>query len=1315
MPAKKVFLKKKRFRKLRELRSRLPRTTEVQVSSESVENVRTTSVAADRVVTPTASSSETLVHVHVTGDVSSSLTHSESSNALQPIVDDMNTRSNGTVTPDVSITGDDGNFQTPVGSNAGISRLSKPKAKRTKLDTVVSEDSSCASDSTAAVTDDEDNHDINDTNSGLNVAVTPDISMADDNFHTPVGSNAHVSRLSKHKAKRAKLDTVVSEDSSYASDSTADVTDNEKEDKYDKEFVFDTPIRRSTEFCFGNGPFLCQKSQLEHLIDQVNNTSHCNTENCNGQLKPVSVQMAGFGGTVRINYDCTGCIERRLTFDSSAVTAHDQPDLSLALQIGFVVAGCSYAQYHKVLAEALGMYAVSFGQFYKTLKILHPIVEDMLDEQCARAKAQMKSKPDEELGSFKRAVTNADGAWMTRGHFSQNFTYHMRDYFTNAIIYYQHLCQRGEDEILEDGMYQGTSKAAEGYGANLIAKQAKDEGMDIAVHWQDNDSSSGKVYHGIFPDCKIMLCGGHTARAHGNMLKYKLLKKRVFTTKEISELKDKYPNVVKLKCHCPKKHSPGCGCMTEKFVQVARRNFSRALRDAGTDPDKFKKRMTALHHHARDIHGWEVVTEGGTTIEQFCDFHPFWVCSCRNCKNGELACEAKPYHTTYVLSCKFHALLYKIECENRSAQASQLIHPVLGKGHTSRMESSHNVLTIFRPKSWNLQRLHYEVSTNLALLQSNVNYMNEMCGMNYHWLSDLYQRLSIPLFEGMEGVLKQLNKKRIKESELGKTEASKKRILRSLKKHRGEEQLARQNFGKTLKVSHTYGKTEKLTGDYTCSLLVKAESQTTPSRRASGNKKPCRCGSTSHSLSNHRDCPLNKKLKKAATSSDSAFTTTLKEAAVSVAHDSFDDDDHPSVAHSSSVKTESQSSCARGNKKPCKCGSTSHSLSTHRDCPLNKKLKKAAISSARRTTGAQVSCESNVAVENVAADCMMPPKAGSCRVADQHCSHHDSHKALEEASVSSARDSFDDDSNHGIHIAIARDTSDDDDDDDNDDDGYEDLFIAGPIDLCDEEGDSEGEYKGEAWSLEKDLSSDDELLYCYCKMGYKGTHQSDCPFNPGRSSRGRGRSRLPECEVVDMSDYSIQPSGPLPSPDWKQHACEMVSKWSHVPLNSESEPVKAIKCAEILPHVRDSIKGDGHCLFRALSKEITGTQKNHRAVRLAVKNFLTDVDNAKKFGKYLFQLSNGQDPVSKVTEYLADKKRCSDVWGSDKEITVAATMFQVDKLIFSQFGRQGRKWLRFSPAFSNHNCTIPSTGISLHLYHTRTRDHYDRVVLHLAE
>ena len=61
---------------------------------------------------------------------------------------------------------------------------------------------------------------------------------------------------------------------------------------------------------------------------------------------------------------------------------------------------------------------------------------------------------------------------------------------------------------------------------------------------------------------------------------------------------------------------------------------------------------------------------------------------------------------------------------------------------------------------------------------------------------------------------------------------------------------------KSLKMSHTYGKTEKLTNDSPRSSLVKAECQTTPSRQVSANEKACRCGSTRH---NRRECQAKSK------------------------------------------------------------------------------------------------------------------------------------------------------------------------------------------------------------------------------------------------------------------------------------------------------------------------------------------------------------------------------------------------------------------------------------------------------------------------
>ena len=66
----------------------------------------------------------------------------------------------------------------------------------------------------------------------------------------------------------------------------------------------------------------------------------------------------------------------------------------------------------------------------------------------------------------------------------------------------------------------------------------------------------------------------------------------------------------------------------------------------------------------------------------------------------------------------FHALLYEIECHERAAQFKKLVHPILKRGHSNAVEASHNVLIRFRSKDINLERLHYQLSTNLGLLQS---------------------------------------------------------------------------------------------------------------------------------------------------------------------------------------------------------------------------------------------------------------------------------------------------------------------------------------------------------------------------------------------------------------------------------------------------------------------------------------------------------------------------------------------------------------------------------------------------------------------
>ena len=42
--------------------------------------------------------------------------------------------------------------------------------------------------------------------------------------------------------------------------------------------------------------------------------------------------------------------------------------------------------------------------------------------------------------------------------------------------------------------------------------------MQVAVHWQDADSSSANAVAAVFPEADIMVCGGHAGRAHKKQL-----------------------------------------------------------------------------------------------------------------------------------------------------------------------------------------------------------------------------------------------------------------------------------------------------------------------------------------------------------------------------------------------------------------------------------------------------------------------------------------------------------------------------------------------------------------------------------------------------------------------------------------------------------------------------------------------------------------------------------------------------------------------------------------------------------------------------
>lgn len=212
----------------------------------------------------------------------------------------------------------------------------------------------------------------------------------------------------------------------------------------------------------------------------------------------------------------------------------------------------------------------------------------------------------------------------------------------------------------------------------------------------------------------------------------------------MSRHKDEFPSVEEVMCSCKGKlHSARCGCFNDQFIESARRNLFCAITQCGNNASAFAQRMRDLgRYHARGIHSWD---------RRECSFHPLRVCCCGKCeRDDELKCQGKEYQSTNVLTCPLHSLAYEIECNHRADHATEIIDPELGRGHSNACESTFSVFPKFRPKDVGLQRLHYQASTNLALLQASMTYLYEKRGTEYHWLPDLFERMGLPVFHGIQ-------------------------------------------------------------------------------------------------------------------------------------------------------------------------------------------------------------------------------------------------------------------------------------------------------------------------------------------------------------------------------------------------------------------------------------------------------------------------------------------------------------------------------------------------------------------------------------
>ena len=644
-----------------------------------------------------------------------------------------------------------------------------------------------------------------------------------------------------------------------------------------------------------------------------------------------------------------------------------------------------------------------------------------------------------------------------------------------------------------------------------------------------------------------------------------------------------FPDIAKVRCHCHKKHSPQCGCFTPKFLVQARKNFNCCLKQAGKSAASFALRMQTLgKYHARDIHQWEsgkpykvctcgkckdkITCEGKLcqTMAGECGFHPDRKCTCGECGEDETKCDGEPYHSKHPLTCPFHALAYEIECTTRASQAKQLVHPELGSATSNILEASHNVFIRYRPKSLSLSRVHYMVSTNLGLLQSNLSYMIEKHGVKYHWLLDLFKRLKLPIFDGMKEGLEKANRDRLHRLAFKKTERAKKRRI-EIYQSRDKEQKARSKWAKKQKIQHDYG----------TNIMVE----------------------------------------------------------------------------------ESHDSKAPVGQKRCKCNSTSHLRTNHSECPLNPKRKR----NASAVSGHAMSCDR----EETSPTRVTPPSQDE----DSSESDWDETSPTREMSPLQSEASSD-------------------------------LECIENSDVCDSESEnsSDSESDSEPDSEMEIISFSKAVSVCTCGATGAGrvSHRRNCPCNP----------RNVTLQGTSSSGPAYTVTGPLPTVEWKDLALNRLSSLAGVSAINKirsPDPLKPVPCREIAPHIRDVVRGDGHCFFRALSKELTGTEDNHLLIRRAITSFMVIPENEVILARYC--------NVESMARHVSQKQIDKDGWATEVEIHVMATILQCEIYVFCEFGPT-RSWSRFTPAFSSSKgagCMDPC-GYKIYLYHTECRTHYDHVV-----
>ena len=149
--------------------------------------------------------------------------------------------------------------------------------------------------------------------------------------------------------------------------------------------------------------------------------------------------------------------------------------------------------------------------------------------------------------------------------------------------------------------------------------------------------------------------------------------------------------------------------------------------------------------------------------------------------------------------------------------------------------------------------------------------------------------------------------------------------------------------------------------------------------------------------------------------------------------------------------------------------------------------------------------------------------------------------------------------------------------------------------------------------------------------------------------------RLDEFPRLDI--HHLHSDNPIIAPittEWQKERCNLLGIQFQQPTDQNST-MAGQKLRDFEPLKCDTIEGDGNCLFRCLSKVISGSEEYHAKVRGEICRYMLS-DGKDIIGWYFTQILS-----TTPSDYLNNTCMYDNgIWGTDAELVTASALLQAD-------------------------------------------------------